>query len=131
VDWTCLDGFNWASNPANPHPWQTFDQIFSSTYKRITKRIAPSKPMVLAEMASTGSHRAKANWITDMFKMLATKYRRIRGIIWFNQVDRGIDWPLETSPAATKAFAKGIRHRSFQANIFTHAPAGPIAPPGR
>jgi hypothetical protein len=130
VDWTCLDGFNWASNPTNPHPWQTFDQIFDATYRRVVKRIAPKKPMVLAEMASTGGHRAKARWIRDMFKVLPTKYRRIRGLIWFDQIDRGTNWPLETSPAATKAFARGIRARAFQANAFAGATARPIPPPG-
>jgi glycosyl hydrolase family 26 len=130
VNWTCLDGFNWASNPTNPHPWRSFDEIFSKTYKRIVTKIAPSKPMVLAEFASTGGHRAKARWIKDMFEMLATKYRRIRGLIWFDQFDRGINWPLETSPAATRAFAKGIRHKAFQANIFAGTTARPITPPG-
>ncbi len=129
VDWTCLDGFNWASNPTNPHPWRWFDEIFSKTYKRITTKIAPSKPMVLAELASTGGHREKARWIKDMFKMLRTDYRRIRGLIWFDQVDRGIDWPLETSPAATRAFAKGIRHSAYQTNVFAGAIGGPIGPP--
>jgi glycosyl hydrolase family 26 len=129
VDWTCLDGFNWASNTTNPHPWRTFDQIFSTTYRRIVTKIAPSKPMVLAEMASTGGHRAKARWISDMFKMLATKYRRIRGLIWFNQVDRGIDWPLETSPAATRAFARGIGHPAFRSNGYAASTARPIPPP--
>jgi hypothetical protein len=129
VDWTCLDGFNWASNPTNPHPWKTFDQIFDSSYKRIVKKIAPGKPMVLAEMASTGGHRAKAKWIRDMFKQLATKYRRIRGLIWFDQIDRGINWPLETSPAATMAFAEGLRGKAFKSNIFAGATARPIPAP--
>ena len=43
-----------------------------------------------------------------MFKELRTNFRRIRGLIWFDQVDRGVDWPLETSPAAASAFAKGV-----------------------
>src|SRR6476659_756036 len=75
----------------------------NDTYRKITKRIAPSKPMILAEIASTGSPKSKSKWIRDMFKMLATKYRSIRALIWFNQVDRNIDWPLDTSPAAASA----------------------------
>ena len=129
VDWTSMDGFNWAANPTNPHPWKSFDQIFSATYSKIVKHVAPSKPMVLAEVASTGSGHAKAAWIKDMFKMLATKYRRIRGLIWFDQIDRGIGWPLETSPAATRAFASGIRHWAFKPNGFATASASPVPPP--
>jgi hypothetical protein len=129
VDWTCMDGFNWGKNPTNPHPWHSFDTIFSNTYKKITKRIAPSKPMILAEIASTGSPKSKSKWIRDMFKMLATKYRSIRALIWFNQVDRNIDWPLDTSPAAARAFAKGIGNRAFKSNGYATGSAGPVPPP--
>jgi mannan endo-1,4-beta-mannosidase len=130
VDWTCMDGFNWGSNPTNPHTWKGFEEIFAPTYNKLVKRIAPSKPIVLAEMASTGHGRAKAKWIHDMFDKLRTNFRRIRGLIWFDQVDRGVDWPLETSVAATRAFSKGIRKRSFKGNGQAAVVASPIRPPG-
>ncbi len=128
VDWTGMDGFNWATNPTNPHPWETFDKIFGSTYAKI-KQIAPEKPMVLAEIASTGSDRAKAIWIRNMFKALATRYRRIRGLIWMDQVDRGISWPLESSPAATRAFAGGIRRWDFKSNSYPATSSSTVLPP--
>jgi hypothetical protein len=129
VDWTCMDGFNWAKNPTNPHPWRSFDEIFHSSYQEIAHRIAPTKPMILAEVASTGGQKAKAAWIRDMFKQLATKYRRIRGLIWFNQIDRGIDWPLDTSPAAARSFARGIRRWAFKSNGYAASSASPVQPP--
>jgi Glycosyl hydrolase family 26 len=129
VDWTCMDGFNWGSNPTNPHKWRTFDSIFSSTYRRLVKRIAPDKPIVLAEMASTGAPRAKARWINDMFRQFASRYRRVRGFVWYDQVDRGIDWLLESSPEASGAFARGIANPAFQANVESSASAPPL-PPG-
>jgi len=128
VDWTCMDGFNWGSNPTNPHKWRTFDSIFSSTYRRLVKRIAPDKPIVLAEMASTGAPRAKARWINDMFKQLALRYRRVRGLVWYDQIDRGIDWLLESSPEASGAFARGIANPAFRANVEGSAGA-PLLPP--
>jgi mannan endo-1,4-beta-mannosidase len=130
VDWTCMDGFNWGSNPTNPHSWKTFNEIFAPTYRKLVKRIAPSKPVVVAEMASTGAGRAKAKWIRNMFDELRTNFRRIRGLIWFNQVDRGVDWPLETSAAAARAFAKGIHKPGFRANGEPAVVASPIRPPG-
>jgi hypothetical protein len=81
-------------------------------------------------MASTGSGRAKATWIRNMFDQLRTNFRRIRGMIWFDQVDRGVDWPLETSAAASRAFARGIRKRGFQTNGEAAVTASPIRPPG-
>jgi mannan endo-1,4-beta-mannosidase len=128
VDWTCMDGFNWGSNPTNPHKWRSFQEIFAATYRRLVKQIAPGKPILLAEMASTGGPRAKATWIGNMFKQLAFRYRRVRGLIWFEQVDRGIEWPLESSPQATRAFTRGIRNPSFQANAQASA-TSPIPPP--
>jgi mannan endo-1,4-beta-mannosidase len=129
VDWTCMDGFNWGSNPTNPHKWRTFGSIFSSTYRRLVRRIAPDKPIVLAEMASTGAPRAKARWINDMFGQLARRYRRVRGLIWYDQIDRGIDWLLESSARASGAFARGISNPAFQANAEGSA-SSPILPPG-
>ncbi len=129
VDWTCMDGYNWGANPTNPHPWRSFDTIFRATYREITKHIAPTKPIVLAEIASTGRPRAKAAWIRNMFEMLETKYRRIRALIWFDQIDRAIDWPLETSPLAARAFARGIAKRAFKSNVHATISTSPIQPP--
>jgi hypothetical protein len=129
VDWTCMDGFNWANNPTNPHRWRSFGQIFARTYRHLTRRIAPDKPVVLGEIASTGSERAKATWIRNMFKQMRTRFRRIRALVWFNQVDRGIDWPLETSSVATRAFAAGIRSRAFKVNNVANESISPIRPP--
>jgi mannan endo-1,4-beta-mannosidase len=129
VDWTSLDGFNWASNGVNPAPWTTFDKIFSGSYRTITKKIAPSKPMILAEMASGGKSHAKATWISQMFKDLRTKYPRVRGLIWFEQVDRGVQWPLETAPKVTEAFGRGIRQRGFKGNAFSALEAPKVVPP--
>jgi hypothetical protein len=129
VDWTCMDGYNWASNATNPHPWRSFDTIFKPTYLQIARHVAPKKPVLLAEMASTGSGKAKAAWIRNMFKMLAVKYRRIRGLVWFEQVDRGIDWPLATSTMASQAFAGGLRAGPFRHNRFGEGTTSPIRPP--
>ncbi|HEY8082888.1 MAG TPA: glycosyl hydrolase [Solirubrobacterales bacterium] len=129
VDWTCMDGFNWGKNGTNPHKWRSFGEIFDSTYRLLAKRVAPSKPILLAEIASTGRPRAKAAWIADMFKQLANKYRRVRGLVWFEQVDRGIQWPLENSLVVLRAFAKGIANPAFQANVQA-AVTSPIRPPG-
>jgi hypothetical protein len=63
VDWTCMDGYNWAANTTNPHPWRSFDRIFSATYRKLSRRVAPTKPIMIGEIASTGKARAKAIWI--------------------------------------------------------------------
>jgi hypothetical protein len=87
--------------------------------------------MVLAELASTGRPRAKAVWIRNMFRALATRFRRIRGLVWFEQVDRGIDWPLESSRPALRAFRRGIRGRAYRPNDQGGISGSPIRPPLR
>ncbi len=108
VDWTCLDGFNWGRNASNPLPWGSFNDIFQASYEQVVTKIAPRKPMIVAETASTGSGRAKAAWIQEMFKQIATKYRQIRGVIWFEQLDRDVQWPIQSSAASTRAFSRGV-----------------------
>jgi hypothetical protein len=129
VDWTCLDGFNWGENASNPLPWGSFDDIFHSSYEQIVKKIAPRKPMILAETASNGDGRAKAAWIHGMFKQIANRYHQLRGLIWFDQVDRDLQWPIESSAASASAFSREVRKRPYRANRFGDVSASPIPPP--
>jgi mannan endo-1,4-beta-mannosidase len=129
VDWTCMDGYNWGQNLDNPHPWRSFGQIFDQTYEQIVKKIAPRKPMIVAEFASTPNGGHKALWIRDMFAKLPARYPRIRGIVWFNSVERGIDFALETSLTAVRAFATGIRRPIYRTNGYRDFAESPIRPP--
>jgi len=118
VDWTCLDGYNAGTNPHESDHWRTFDQLYSSTYKEITETIAPSKPMIVGEVGSTEYGGSKASWIEDMLTTLPVEYPRIRGLLWFEKYDNGMDWPLESSTGATSAFAAGIANGAFADNRF-------------
>ena len=109
VDWTCLDGYNSGTNPAKGDRWRSFDQLYEHSYREIVDRIAPGKPMVLGEIASSEQGGSKAQWIADMFRALPVRYPKVRGLVWFDKFENGMDWPIETSPGAIEAFAAGIR----------------------
>jgi mannan endo-1,4-beta-mannosidase len=127
VDWTCLDGFNWGKR-ADSAGWQTFNQVFHETYKRVLK-IAPDKPMLLGEVASNEIGGSKPAWIKNMLHEVP-RYRRIRGLVWFDVKDRNTHWPLESSKSAANAFAKGIRKSVYRPNEFGGLETdSPIAPP--
>ena len=130
VDWTCLDGFNWGENSSNPLPWGSFSDIFHGSYERLVKTIAPDKPVILAETATSGAGPAKAAWIRDMFKQLATRFRQVRGLIWFEQADRDLQWPVQSSVQGTRAFSRGVRKHPYRGNRFGTISARPIKPPG-
>jgi len=122
VDWTCMDGYNFGSlgGSTPSEGWMTFNQIFSSTYSEIAS-IAPSKPMIIGETASTAHGGDKAAWITDMFNQIATGYPLLRGLIWFDAAQGNDDWYLETDHPALNAFTAGITNPSYTTNSFAMA----------
>ncbi|MGN6274810.1 MAG: glycoside hydrolase family 26 protein [Solirubrobacterales bacterium] len=130
VDWTGLDGFNWGQRRGSPG-WQSFNQVFHRTYKRIITRVAPSKPVMLAEVASSDKGGSKPLWIKDMLSKVRHRYRKIRALIWYDLNDRGTHWPIETSKKVSRAFHAGIKAGAYRANSYADLPAGPIQPPSR
>jgi beta-mannanase len=115
VEWTCLDGYNSGSNPAKHDRWRSFDQLYERTYHEIVERIAPAKPMVIGEVASSEQGGSKARWIAEMLRALPRRYPKVRGLVWFDKFENGMDWPIETSQSAINAFAQGIEGRLYRA----------------
>ena len=130
VDWTALDGFNWGERHGSPG-WQSFNQVFHRTYRRIVTKVAPTKPMMLAEVASTNKGGNKPAWIRDMFNKVRHKYRKIRAVIWYDVDDRGTNWPIERSKKAGNAFRAGVKPGAFKPNLYGGISGGPIQPPPR
>ena len=127
VDWTCLDGFNWGKT-ANSGGWMSFDQIFRSTYKRLV-RLVPRKPMMIGETGSEERGGSKANWIRKTLHVIPAKYPKIRALLYFDYEDQDMHWPLSSSAAATRAFARGIRPTHWVGNVYSGLSAGRISPP--
>lgn len=140
VDWTGIDGYNRGDTSPGSH-WRTFSQVFGADYAAITS-LAPSKPMLLPEVASaeTGGPEgglSKATWIRQMFAELPTAFPDIRGFLWFdhdeNDPQTGMPhgWPIESSAAATEAFAAGIADPRYLSKSLGALPDGPVpVPPG-
>jgi beta-mannanase len=130
VDWTCLDGYNWGTAPNSPNKWASVDNLFRSTYDEIVERIAPSKPMIIGETASSEYGGSKAAWISELLAKIPSEYPQVHGLLWFEKFDDGMDWPLETSASATSAFAAGIQSPAYATNSYANLDTnGPIPPP--
>ncbi|MBS1888313.1 MAG: hypothetical protein JSU06_14105 [Actinobacteria bacterium] len=129
VDWTCIDAYNFGANTVNPRPWRSFDTLLRPTYRALTTRIAPGKPVVLGELASNGPAARKARWIRQMFSSIGRAYPAVRGLVWFDRFDRGLSWPLESSRGSTGAFRSGLRAIPFLGNQFSQLDASPIPAP--
>jgi hypothetical protein len=105
VDWVGLDGYNWGSDPHLGRPiWQSFSEIFATSYDEITQRVAPGKPVMVAEVACTEHGGNKADWIRQTFDVELPLYPQIQAVIWFNQADGPSDFRIDSSPGALAAF---------------------------
>jgi hypothetical protein len=123
VDWTCMDGYNRGTNQISPEGWRSFTQIFSATYESLLSQ-APSKPIMVGEVASTEVGGSKAAWITDALQtQLPLNFPKVEALVWFNwniKEDSGLrwDWPIESSASSTSSFAQGIASPYYAGNSF-------------
>jgi beta-mannanase len=104
VDWVALDGYNWGLDHHLGVPtWQSFSDIFGATYSQLVD-VAPGKPMMIAEMASTENGGDKAAWITNTFMHGVLKFPAIRAVIYQGEPDGASDFRINSSAASLAAF---------------------------
>lgn len=116
VDWTCLDGYNWGSDPHLGQPaWQSFATIFGSSYNQVMD--ISTKPMMIGELASTEHGGDKAAWITKTFFTDIPKYSAIKAVVWFNQADGASDFRVNSSSAALAAFKQVNQSSQWSAKL--------------
>jgi beta-mannanase len=128
VDWLGMDGYNWGTVP---HPtvtgWQTFSQVFTQTYAKITA--LSTKPLMVAETASAEPGGSKANWITDAYStQIPGNFKKVKAIIWFNE-NKETDWRIESSTAAQNAFATAVQSSLYATNEYASLRNSPIPIP--
>jgi hypothetical protein len=120
VDWTALDSYNWGRNPAQPDKWLTPDQTISPTLK-IIRETAPTKPVMIAENASSEYGGNKTDYIRELLGTYLPHHPEIGAYLWFNwnfpKGDKRADWPIESSAPAQQQFRKAI-----QSSLFVPAP---------
>ncbi len=112
VDVVGLDGYNWAA--VHDSPWLSFDQVFQKSYDAITR--LTSKPVMIAETASTELGGSKAAWIREIPHTLATQMPRIRALVWFD-VEKETDWRLASSASSLSAFRGLVGSGLFSSSL--------------
>jgi beta-mannanase len=127
VDWTALDGYRKTGDS------QTFSQEFATYYDYITKTIAPTKPIMIAEVGTveqTTGGLTKAQWIDDMFASIPTRFPKLAALVWFDEDNLDGDdanYALNSSAAASQAWRNGIASSAYKGNVFGAIAASPIA----
>jgi len=137
VDWTCMDGYNWGTDLNNA--WQSFTQVLTgdprygghNTYQELLDA-APTKPMMIGEIASSENGGSKAAWVTDLLEaQLPTSFPAVKALVWFDhdQGESSTTWPITSSATALDAFKTGIASPIYAGNAYGTLDVSPIPPP--
>ncbi len=107
VDWAGLDGFNWARRGE----WQSFTEIFGGSYNTLSR--LTSRPVIVAETGSSQSGGDKAAWVSSALRREVPRFSGIRAVVWFSDRVGDVDFRIDSSPAALRAFRSGISSRRY------------------
>jgi hypothetical protein len=106
VNWIGVDGYNWGTSLPHKGGWRSPAAVFVPTLDAL-KRLAPTKPVMIAETASAEQGGSKAAWITNLFKLLQ-KYPEVRAVSWFNYNKGGTNWKITSSKTAVRAMKNSL-----------------------
>jgi len=107
VDWLGMDGYNWGTSRPWSR-WRSFEEVFGELYRRLTA-LAPDKPIMIAEFASSEEGGDKPHWISEAFRRIRESFPRIKAFIWFDIV-KETDWAIGSSPESLAAFRQAMRN---------------------
>ncbi len=86
VDWTCVDGYNWGTDPAKPGGWKSLAVALGLTYDLITGTIALSQPFHALAEVSTQFGGSKASWLRSaLLNELPARFPKLNAFLYFNQ----------------------------------------------
>jgi hypothetical protein len=116
VDWVAIDGYNWGLAPSwDPagNYWTSFDTMFASAYGK-ARAIAPKRPVMIAETASSEDGGNKSQWISDMSaSLLSGRYPDLKSVLYFDQ-DKEERWSGTSSSSAQTAFRTWVNQPSMR-----------------
>jgi beta-mannanase len=107
VDTVGLDAYNWGTTQAWSS-WQTPASLFGPHLAEL-RTIAPGKPIIIAETASTETGGSKAAWNTDLVSYLRSQ-PDVSGFIWFD-FNKETDWRIGSSAASASSLAAALAAR--------------------
>lgn len=101
TDWVGFSSFNWAGLYKH-NVWRDPENMYDQTVHVLSTL---KKPVFIAETASAASNSAalKAQWIMELAHYLKNR-PQVKGVVWFDTKDNGIDWRIESNPTYETAF---------------------------
>lgn len=96
VDWVGVDGYSYPRAGCDS-PSEVFDATLADVQS------FTAKPLMLSEVAVAEECPDKARWIEDFVAWLDER-PEVLGFIWWHRTTEGLDYRLDSSPAALTAF---------------------------
>lgn len=106
VDLIGIDGFNFGNDN---NGFRSFSTIYQPSYSFITATYR--KPIVISEIACAEEGGDKGQWVKDMFQVLAKKFPKVTGIVWFNLLKER-DWRVDSTPSSLQAFQQALKSKA-------------------
>ena len=107
VDIVALDGYNWGTSAAWSS-WVSPQALFAPGIAQL-RALAPGKPILIAETASSEAGGSKAAWNTDLVSYLAAQ-PDVMGFVWFH-FQKETDWRINSSASSASALSSALLAR--------------------
>lgn len=112
VDWVGVSSFNWGGS-YKQNRWRSPSEMFGPSVDSLKQF---GKPLIIAETASVELETdagKKALWIGDLSAYVQAN-PEIKGVVWFNTEDLGVDWSITTSSESESAFTQAFSAPYFK-----------------
>nr|WP_310889731.1 glycosyl hydrolase [Clavibacter capsici] len=106
VDVVALDGYNWGSAPGQR--WTEPAALFGPGIDRL-RAIAPGKPLIVGEVASSEDGGSKSAWNRDLVSYLQAQ-PDVLGFVWFD-FRKEEDWRIDSSATSAASLRDALALR--------------------
>lgn len=119
VDWVGLDGYNWGTTQSWSG-WQSFKSIYNDSYIQM-REIAPSKPLMLAEVNTVSIGGDQAEWYRDMLsEVIPDEFTDVDAVVFFHEdkiQTEGVRWLIDTTPETLNVFKESIANPIYKSKM--------------
>lgn len=107
-----LDIYNWGT-ARSWSSWTRPSRLLKEPYSRALA-MAPDKPFFLAEVAACSAGGSKALWLRRLLYRLRTRYKAVKGFMWFDY-NKECDWRLSSDAEAAAIYGQAAAGGYFKA----------------
>jgi hypothetical protein len=117
VDVVAFSGYNWGHCQASTWKQWSSPQVVYEPYLNRMRKMAPNKPIVIAQTATTSTTASgnnlqqKDQWLQDTYRYLSNA-PGVRGIMYFN-INKECDWKIDTTQANNQGFKSVLQSDRF------------------